>query len=263
MDVVHADYVIAGAGAAGLHLARAILCEPALRDKSLLLLDRAPKTVNDRTWCFWERGENVLEAIVHRTWAKLGVHAEGFSTVFDAAPYAYKMLRGIDFYQHMGALLAVDPRVTQLYGQITDIVQGDGGATVQLDGRCFSGEFVFNSLPPPLPDDPRYHNLLQHFLGWVIETEDDRFDPAVATLMDFRLAQHDDTRFVYVLPLDKRRALVEFTVFSGALLPRADYARELRAYIEHTLHIDEFRIEHDEFGVIPMSDAPVARSSRA
>jgi lycopene beta-cyclase len=259
--VMHADYVIAGVGASGSLLADAILNEPALNDKTLLLLDRAPKATNDRTWCFWERGDNPLEHVIHRRWSKLGVFADGFASVFDPAPYRYKMLRGIDFYRYMDARLDAPDRVTRLYGQITNIQQGKHGASVTVDGRTVNAQFVFNSLPPPLPDDARHHNLLQHFLGWIIETEDDRFDPDVATLMDFRIAQPDGTRFVYVLPLDARRALVEFTVFSGALLERADYARALRAYIEGTLKIDEFRIEHDEFGVIPMSDAPYPRGT--
>ena len=81
------------------------------------------------------------------------------------------------------------------------------------------------------------------------------FDPAVATLMDFRIEQAGGTRFVYVLPLDARRALVEFTIFSRALLPRRDYAPMLRSYIERQLGIADFAIAHEEFGVIPMSDA--------
>jgi lycopene beta-cyclase len=259
MDVLHADYVIAGAGASGLLLADAILREPALNDKTLLLLDRAPKTTNDRTWCFWERGDNPLEDVIHRRWSKLGVFGDGVARVFDPVPYRYKMLRGIDFYQHMDARVGDASRVTRLYGQISDLRQGADSASVTIDGRTLTGRFVFNSLPPPLPDGAQHHNLLQHFMGWVIETEDDRFDPDVATLMDFRIAQPDGTRFVYVLPLDARRALVEFTVFSGALLERAEYVRALRDYIEGTLKIDEFRIAHDEFGVIPMTDAPYPR----
>ena len=255
----HADYIIAGAGASGLHLTDALLRLPALRDAKILLIERAPKTVNDRTWCFWERGANLLEPVVYRRWSKLGVYADGFARVFDPSPYAYKMVRGIDFYTHMDARIAAEPRVTRLFGEVQELRESDAGSTVIVDGAAYSARFAFNSLPPPLPRDPRYHNLLQHFLGWVIETEDDQFDPAEATLMDFRIGQADDTRFVYVLPLDRRRALVEFTVFSSALLPRDAYIAELRAYIEGTLKIEEFTIEHDEFGVIPMSDAPVQR----
>lgn len=256
------DYIIAGAGASGLNLAHA-LGEAGLNDARVLLIDRAPKTANDRTWCFWEAGDNVLEPVIHRRWSKLAFHGPGLSTVLQPAPYTYKMLRGIDFYQHMDAWLAARPNVTRLYGTIDAINDTADGATVRVDGRDFSARYAFNSLPPPLPTDPRYHNLLQHFLGWVIHTEEPRFDPETATLMDFRIDQGGDTRFIYVLPLDERRALVEYTVFSGALLKREQYAHALRRYIEHDLRIDEFAIEHDEFGVIPMSDMPMPRQPGA
>jgi hypothetical protein len=45
------------------------------------------------------------------------------------------------------------------------------------------------------------------------------FDPGVATFMDFRVPQEGGTCFVYVLPTDPRRALVEYTVFSPEVWP--------------------------------------------
>jgi lycopene beta-cyclase len=256
------DYIIAGAGASGLNLAHA-LGDAGLNDARVLLVDRAPKTANDRTWCFWEAGDNMLESVIHRRWSKLAFHGPGLSTVLRPAPYTYKMLRGIDFYQHMDILLAARPGVTRLYGAIEALEEAGDHARVRVDGRDYSARYAFSSLPPPLPADPRYHNLLQHFLGWMIRTEEPRFDPETATLMDFRIDQGGDTRFIYVLPLDRRSALVEYTVFSTALLKREQYAHALRHYIEHDLKIDEYAIEHEEYGVIPMSDMPMPRQPSA
>ena len=50
----HYDYIIIGAGAAGLMLANAIANDSYFQDKTVLLLDKDPKNSNDRTWCFWE-----------------------------------------------------------------------------------------------------------------------------------------------------------------------------------------------------------------
>ena len=33
-------------------------------DKKILLIDKEPKTKNDRTWCFWEKGNGFFENIV-------------------------------------------------------------------------------------------------------------------------------------------------------------------------------------------------------
>lgn len=258
------DYIIAGAGAAGLNLAHA-LGHSERADVRVLLIDRDDKLRNDRTWCFWEAGQNPLEAIVHRSWERLAFHGVRYSEILHPRPYRYKMLRGIDFYQHMRAWAKSRANVTMVRGEVSGIEEAadGGGAVVWVRERCYRARFVFNSLTPPLPTDVRHHNFLQHFLGWVIAAPRACFDPGVATLMDFRIEQSGDTRFVYVLPLDERRALVEYTIFSESLLPRDEYAPPLRSYIADRLGIAEYAIEHEEFGVIPMSDAPRVRRPSA
>ncbi len=254
------DIIIAGAGAAGLNLAHA-LAQAGLDGRRVLLADRAPKTTNDRTWCFWERGDNALEAIIYRRWSRLAVHSADMSLLLNPAPYMYKMLRGSDFYAHMNAWLETQPSIERVYGEVQGFDDYATGVSVRIDGRAYRARYAFSSLPAQ--PQPHHHALLQHFLGWVIETETPMFDPATATLMDFRIEQAGETRFVYTLPLDSRRALVEFTVFSRELLARDVYARELRSYVEQRLEIQEFAITHDEFGIIPMTDAPFARRASA
>ena len=48
------DYIVAGAGAAGLSLIVHMIESGAFSNKKILLIERHPKTKNDRTWCFWE-----------------------------------------------------------------------------------------------------------------------------------------------------------------------------------------------------------------
>ncbi|MFC1466476.1 MAG: lycopene cyclase family protein [Candidatus Brachytrichaceae bacterium NZ_4S206] len=251
------DYIVAGAGAAGLSLVYH-LNQAGLTDKRILLLERAPKTANDRTWCFWEVGEGAFEPVVFRRWEHLAFYGEGFSTVLEVAPYRYKMIRGEDFYRFMAQWLDAQPNVTCAYAEVTGIeTEGDEAVVHTRDGQSYRGAWAFNSLLlDPQVRQPRYHYLLQHFLGWVIQTPTPGFDPEIATLMDFRVDQANDTRFVYVLPFDAHTALVEYTVFSAELLPRSDYVRQLEAYINYQLRITNYETQHEEFGVIPMTDAP-------
>jgi lycopene beta-cyclase len=251
------DYIIAGAGAAGLSLVY-YLNQVGLTDRRILLLDRAPKTANDRTWCFWEVGEGIFEPIVFRRWEHLAFHGEGFSTVLEIAPYRYKMIRGTDFYRFMDQWLDAQPNVARAYAEVTSVTSdGDEAIVRTRDGHTYRAAWAFNSIlfDPPVRRTT-YHYLLQHFLGWVIYTPARAFDPQIATLMDFRVDQASDTRFVYVLPLDAHTALVEYTVFSGELLPRAEYVRQLAGYINDRLRIADYEAQHEEFGVIPMTDAP-------
>lgn len=264
------DLVFAGAGCAGLsllwHLGHVGWAE--WPNQRILLIDPAAKTQNDRTWCFWEAGAGPFEAIVHRQWSQLdfyGAH-DTQPQALDIAPYAYKMIRALDFYRHIGAWLATQPNVTLVQDEVLAITENTDASVVVTRGGEYAGKLIFNSIPhlfEPLAK-PQHIRLLQHFCGWFIRSQQPIFDPARATLMDFRVPQSTDTRFVYTMPFDAQRALVEFTVFSRALLPRADYDAALKAYLHTHLGLADgaYAIEDTEFGVIPMTDAPFARQPR-
>jgi lycopene beta-cyclase len=108
--------------------------------------------------------------------------------------------------------------------------------------------------------DPAHAQRLQlHFKGWEIETAREAFNPRAVTLLDFRTPQHTSTRFLYVLPLSERRALVEYTLFSAARLGQAEYEQALKVYLETTLGITSYRVLREESGSMPLSDRPFPR----
>jgi lycopene beta-cyclase len=251
------DYIMAGAGAAGLSLAYHLAQTP-LRDKAILLVDKAPKTDNDRTWCFWERGDGPFERVVCRQWQDVYFHGAGYDALMDLDGYRYKMIRAGDFYPFVRRELEGLPNVHWVYGDITAVRDEPDGASVVVDGETYAGNWLFDSRfgLSSLARQPGRHYLLQHFKGWEVEVDRPVFDPAKATLMDFRIEQHGETRFFYVLPFDERRALVEFTVFSADLLTDAYYEGEVARYLREFLGLDAYRVLHKEFGVIPMTDHP-------
>jgi lycopene beta-cyclase len=74
-------------------------------------------------------------------------------------------------------------------------------------------------------------------------------------MMDFRIPQHNNTRFMYVLPTNKHEALFEYTLFSGNLLDRSEYEDGIRDYLNQA-GIHEFEIVEQEAGIIPMTTHP-------
>jgi lycopene beta-cyclase len=105
---------------------------------------------------------------------------------------------------------------------------------------------------------PRRNYLKQHFLGWEVETANPVFDPATVTMFDLRTPQRGGITFFYVLPFSPTNALVEYTLFSPALLPAEDYESALRGHLAE-LGAGEVRIAEQERGVIPMTDHPFPR----
>jgi lycopene beta-cyclase len=249
--------IIAGAGCAGLSLLTRLLQTGRFSNQKILLVDKAPKLANDRTWCFWEKGEGFFEPVVYKSWDKLWFHAPGYSELHDIAPYRYKMIRSADFYRHCFDIIVQHANVTIEYGKIEKI-QDD---TLTMNGHVFTADHIFNSIvfEKPVLKKNQYY-LLQHFKGWVIETAKPVFEPEKATLMDFRVAQQPATTFVYVMPFSETKALVEYTVFSEKILD--DYDAALHDYINRFIGI-EYRITDTEFGVIPMTNFPFRRADGA
>lgn len=256
------DYIIAGSGAAGLSLLYGLLSDSSLSKKNILVLDKEPKNKNDRTWCFWEKENGVFEEIVHHQWKQLIFHGEDFSRTLDLNNYTYKMIRGIDFYNHVLQLAAQFDNVTFLYEEIRSMESDSKVGIVKTTKNEYHAPCVFNSTTLFNPEVRADNSLLQHFMGWVIKTPNEAFDKSVGTLMDFRVDQSHGDTFMYVLPTTSDTALVEYTLFTEKLLDKEEYKIELGYYIKETLQITDYEIQETEFGIIPMSLADFKRQPK-
>lgn len=264
----HYNYIIAGGGMAGLSLAY-YLTHSQLKDKKILIIDREPKTLNDRTWCFWEEEQNPFEDILLRKWNTVEfASVDGKLRQLDIGNYRYKMLRSIDFYRYVNQIIKQNPNIEFLYEGIESIEDSDKKAIVKTINHSFTADYVFDSITkkplPTLPDRAGFlkqsiklggrHNLLQHFKGIVIETKTPKFNPETPVMMNFGIEQQDECRFFYVLPINECKALIEFTLFTENLLTEKEYDEAIENYIKNKLQITDYQIVETEFGVIPMSD---------
>ena len=247
------DYIIAGSGCAGLSLLHGMLSEKRLRSKKILVIDRDKKQKNDRTWCFWEKEQGPFESVVHHQWKTLEFLAPEFERSFDLEPYSYKMIRGIDFYKHVMDFASSFDNVDFKYTDIEKIDAKGDKAQVKTGSGTYTAPFVFNSTALFHPEMNPENSLLQHFVGWVIRTDQPVFDEKVGTLMDFRLDQKHGTTFMYVLPTSSTEALIEYTLFTEKVLEKEEYESALKDYIRDYLNLESYEILHTEFGIIPMS----------
>ena len=251
------DYIIAGAGAAGLSLLTRMISSSNFSEKKFLVIDRAPKRSNDRTWCFWEKDTGFFEEIVYRKWKRLSFHSLQFNAELSIEPYQYKMIRGIDFYNWCFDKINRQKNIEIVYGELSFRTDSSGNNKIFLDSSELNtnGAIVFNSIHHFRKQNNKTIDLLQHFKGWIIETDDILFDGSIATLMDFRISQADGSTFVYVMPFGPSKALVEYTLFSENILEQHQYDTAIRNYIKDFLGIEHFRIVEEEFGIIPMTNA--------
>lgn len=253
----HYDYIILGSGLSGLLVAYQIANDSFFDTKSILLIDKEIKNSNDRTWCFWEKPYGEWDPILSKKWDKAFVGNSEFQKTFLLKPYFYKILRSSDFYFFIKQQLKSNDNFHFIKDDIQKWEETDEKVIVFGEKENYFGKLLFNSVfdSTTLLQQPKYPYLKQHFIGWFIETETDFFDETEVKFMDFTIPQKGNTRFMYVLPLSKKVALFEYTLFSEELLEKEEYESAIRDYLLEK-GIYNYKIIEKEQGNIPMTCYP-------
>ena len=247
------DFIIIGGGAAGLSMAM----ELAPSGKSILVIDKERKEQNDRTWSYWEKDSGKYDEIISHAWPKINFYAHISKEQINIDPYKYKMIRSADFYQFAYSKLKALDHVHFIQDEVSKIdEQLELVSIFCQSGSIFKANLVLDSITIPRIDTKNNLTVLQHFGGWFIKANNPSFSQETATFMDFRIDQNGETRFFYVLPTSETEALVEIAVFSNIPWKKEDYDRHIQHYIKDYLKIENYTVEEEELGIIPMTSYP-------
>ncbi len=253
------DYIIAGAGCAGYSLLYHLLNDPELCRKKILVIDANFEKVNDRTWCFWEDSIGPFESIVCKKWTSIEVRKDDILRLLPTAPFEYKMIQGIDFYQFILNYAKSFENIDWQLAKVLSITPFElNQARIAWEGGSAIGAFVFSSINLYDRIQP---NLWQHFKGVVVNFDQPVFDDTVARLMDFNVPQMGATAFMYLLPMSNKKALVEYTLFSPTILVESAYDKVLDAYLDQHYKGINYKVVHTEMGAIPMSTKTMASNT--
>ena len=251
------DYIITGGGAAGLMLAYRLAKDSFFDQKSILILDSIERNADDRTWSFWEVGEGEWDSLVSKSWDSINIANSKSHLKRSLSPYRYKMIQSKCFYQEVWSVIRSKSNIKFLKQEIVKLIPNKNNVEVYTKNSRFKACKVFNSIPnfENYTNQKKYPALQQHFVGWFIKTDTSYFDPSSATFMDFDIPQEGSTRFMYVLPINSKEALVEYTVFSKELLDYSRYESGIKSYLDRK-GITSYTILRKEKGVIPMTCYP-------
>ncbi|MFD1063554.1 lycopene cyclase family protein [Winogradskyella litorisediminis] len=246
------DYIILGAGASGLMLAYRMANDEFFNNKSILIIDKASNKGNDRTWCYWEKGQGEWDSILEKRWSSVFFGSKNFNKTIDISPYYYKMIRSEKFYHRLWQNINKAKNIKFLKASVNHFKENEV-VTVDTSDGVFTCKQLFNSIPnTSYLKQKKYPVLQQHFLGWFIKTKTNVFDDSAATFMDFSVPQNGNTRFMYVLPLSKNEALFEYTLFSKDVLKTEEYESAIKNYL-FGKNITDYEIVEKEKGCIPMT----------
>jgi lycopene beta-cyclase len=258
---VVADFVVVGAGCAGLSLA-AELVSQGLGDRRIVLVDPRTSFDRDRTWCYWDVAPHGFLRAVSHTWSRWRVRLGEREVVRSSPTHRYCHVPADAFYRAALARLTSSDRVELRLGvRAEKLRETQDGVVVETSAGPLLGRLAFDSRPrAPLKGAP---HLVQHFAGHVVRAEAPVFDPEVVTLMDFDVGQERGIHFFYVLPYDARTALVEATYLTAEAFPREVYVEAIRAYLERRFGLSRWEVLWGERGAIPMTTEPLSvRASR-
>ena len=248
------SYIILGAGASGLMLAYRMSQDSYFDDKSILIIDQVKDKGNDKTWSYWEEGEGEWDELLTKKWPKVFFGSEAFNEILDISPYSYKMIRSEDFYDNLWKSIGLKSHIKFVEDDVRSFFETKDGVKIVTAKSTYFGYKIFNSIPykNSYVNQKKYPVLQQHFVGWFIKTKTDCFDDSMATFMDFNIPQNGNTRFMYVLPIDKKTALFEYTLFSKDLLENSEYEDAIKDYLKEK-KVADFEILEKENGAIPMT----------
>lgn len=256
-QIKHFNYIFTGTGLAALMTVYKMVLSGNFSDKSILLLDEDAKKTNNRTWCFWDQQESLWNSIIYKKWDSALFFNEDFKRDLVLKPYRYNQIRGLDFYNFVFETISKQSNITFLNEKVTDINELETHVFVGTEANRYTCDSLFNSIYTKgfALNQTKYPVLQQHFVGWFVKSESEIFHPEQATFMDFSVEQRCNTRFMYVLPISKTEALVEYTLFSENLLPVEEYENEIQIYLRN-LGADQYEITEKEQGSIPMTCYP-------
>jgi len=258
----HFDYIIIGNGLAGFQLALKLSQDSYFNDKQIALIDPSEKSVNDKTWSFWQTEPSQWNSIITKSWKKASVFTSKKEINLELNPYTYNTVKALDFYTEAKAQLNTKENIQFIIEEVTSVKDNET-VLVTTNRNSYSASHVFDSR---LPDEFSVENkssisIIQHFKGWIIKTENNCFDDTKVVMMDYRLKDGEQTTFMYVLPFSKTEALVEFTYFTENLIEERVYDNYIKTYIKDYLQIDNYSILETEQGQIPMTNYDFSKFS--
>lgn len=249
------DYIIVGAGCAGLSLAYRMSMDSHFKNKEILLIEPNDKNKNDRTWSYWSKENHFYNQWANKSWNNISFRKQNSENPKPISPYKYFTIKGEDFYRHTLAQIKSCKNIEWVKDEATTIELDTNIARIKLkSNQNVEGKYCFDSRVMESYDYSKSNFVWQHFKGWLVETEDQYFDDSTALFMDFSVPQEGETRFFYLLPYSQKQALIELAIFSNDVLSSEAYDILLDNYIKNNHPNLNYKIAEEEYNKIPMTD---------
>lgn len=257
------DFIIVGAGLSGLHLSYCFLKDEYFKDYSFLIIDKEKSKKEDNYFSYWEIGDGKWDSILKNKWSKGDFFSKKGKVEMDFSDYSYKTLSSSKFKEYVKKKIKKKKKFKLSKDTVLKIKEEKNNIVVVGNKKNYNAKHVFDSrLSPILNKKIKKHTYLkQHFLGWVVKTNEKIFNKRSFVFMDYRIRDKNSTAFTYVLPFKKNEALIEHTYFSKNVQNHDVYEEYIKDYLNKYYGKSTYKLVKSEFGVIPMTTYPFHRDS--
>lgn len=250
------DYLFAGAGASTTLILMSMEKRGLLKNKSIVIIDPDDKTKNDKTYCFWAKEDDLITIdcnhLISYRWNKIIVNKNIQESIY---PLEYLHITGHEVYKELKRIIQ-QYNILRVNDTVKSIQETENGLHVFTNENEFYSNLVFDSRPPSYQiKSSNQYQLSQSFIGYVVETESEIPMYDSVRLMDFEVDQLNHTQFMYVLPFESNKALIEITRFGSEKITQIEAEQILDHYIQN--NFGKYKIIDIEKGCIPMSNAEI------
>lgn len=251
------DFAFSGLGLSTILVLDEMFENDLLVGKRVLVIEPDEIGCHEKTWSYWEEEIGKWDDYISSKWSSALFKNENNSIECLNGKLIYKQITSKEFVERLYEKLNTNVDITLIKEKFISFNSFDSNVEILTDINSHISKYFFSSV---LKDNAyksslKYSLLNQHFVGWFIETEDSFFDSDKVTFMDFSVEQKENTRFMYILPFSKRKALFEYTLFSKNLLAEKEYEQEIELYLKK-MGLNEYTILKKEKGNIPMTVFP-------
>lgn len=259
------DYVIIGAGVAGLHLAHQMANYSYFDNKKIALVDTSfnADLPNDKLLSFWEKGSGKWDNLLYQSWKQIEFQSATFKKILEASPYTYKTLRFKDFSKYCLSIVSEKSNFHFIADQVVNCQEKIDEVIIKGKYAELTAKVVFDSRISEnyKQKQTKYPSVIQSFKGFEIAFDEAVLDANCITMMDYRLQYQQSNSFMYILPKSDKQALFEYTFFAPFTVAESAYEAILKNYLDAYFPDKKYRILDSEKGEIPMTTYPFSKDS--
>lgn len=242
------DYILVGGGLQSGLMALAIRHhQPHAR---LAIVERESQLAGNHTWSF--HASDVPGESAAWTAPLVESHWPGYEILVGGRKRNVKLEYFTVSSAHFASVVtrSLDVDGSRILTGVTAAEVSNNRVTLS-DGRQLEADVVFDNRGPSRVELQSYAGGFQKFWGFEIQLDRD-WPLENPIVMDDRIDQTDGFRFVYSLPLERRRVLIEDTRFSNSpSIDRDECLSKVQSYLA-LLGCNDYRIIREESGVLPM-----------